>query len=164
MSADIEAPGATPKAKGRKRLLAIASAGGHWAELVRLRPLLDEYRVTYVTTNRGYRADVGDQPFRTVTEASRWDRLKLLRSALQVLWLLVRLRPGVVVTTGAAPGWFALYLGKKLGAKTIWIDSLANGEELSMSGRRASKHADLWLTQWPELAAEGGPEYAGSVL
>ena len=153
-----------PQPRGRKRLLAIASAGGHWAELVRLRPLLDEYRVTYVTTNRGYRADVGDRPFRTVTEASRWDRLRLLRSALQVLWLLVRLRPGVVVTTGAAPGWFALYLGKKLGAKTIWIDSLANGEELSMSGQRAAKHADLWLTQWPELAAEGGPEYAGSVL
>ena len=46
----------------------------------------------------------------------------------------------------------------------LWIDSLANGEELSMSGRRAAKHADLWLTQWPELAEDGGPEYAGSVL
>ncbi len=148
----------------RGRLLAVASAGGHWVELVRLRPLFDEYDVTYVTTHKGYRSDVGDQPFRTVTEASRWDRLKLVRSALQVLWILLRLRPKVVVTTGAAPGWFALYLGRKLGAKTVWIDSLANGEELSMSGRRASKHADLWLTQWPELAQPGGPEYAGSVL
>lgn len=148
----------------RRRLLAIASAGGHWAELIRLRPLLDEYDVTYVTTHKGYRAEVGDRPFRTVTEASRWDRICLMRSALQILWLLIRLRPGAVVTTGAAPGWFALYFAKKLGAKTVWIDSLANGEELSMSGRRAAKHADLWLTQWPELAEAGGPEYAGSVL
>lgn len=154
----------TKREGSRGRLLAIASAGGHWSELIRLRPLFDEYDVTYVTTNKGYRADVGEQPFRTVTEASRWDKLRLLRSALQVLWLLVRLRPKAVVTTGAAPGWFALYLGKKLGAKTVWIDSLANGEELSMSGRRASKHADLWLTQWPELAQPGGPEYAGNVL
>ncbi|MEM8712083.1 MAG: UDP-N-acetylglucosamine--LPS N-acetylglucosamine transferase [Planctomycetota bacterium] len=147
-----------------RRLLAVASAGGHWSELIRLRPLLDEYDVTYVTTNAGYRRDVVDRPFRTVTEASRWDKFKLVVSALQVLWLLVRLRPGVVITTGAAPGWFALMLGKKLGARTVWIDSLANGEELSMSGQRAGKHADLWLTQWPELAREGGPEYAGSVL
>ncbi|MGK0483248.1 MAG: N-acetylglucosaminyl-diphospho-decaprenol L-rhamnosyltransferase [Planctomycetota bacterium] len=156
--------GRSPSRSSGRRLLAIASAGGHWAELIRLRPLFDEYDVTYVTTHKGYRADVGDRPFYTVTEASRWDKVRLMRSALQVLWLLIRLRPGAVVTTGAAPGWFALYFAKKLGAKTIWIDSLANGEELSMSGRRAGKHADLWLTQWPELAEAGGPEYAGSVL
>ncbi|QDV06335.1 Glycosyl transferase family 2 [Planctomycetes bacterium Poly30] len=150
--------------RGRRRLLAVASAGGHWAELIRLRPLFDEYDVTYVTTHAGYASEVQGRPFRTVTEASRWDKLRLMRSALKIAWLLVRLRPGAVVTTGAAPGWFALYFGKKLGAKTVWIDSLANGEELSMSGQRAAKHADLWLTQWPELAQEGGPEYAGSVL
>lgn len=148
----------------RKRLLAIASAGGHWKELVRLAPLLDAYDVTYVTTDVGYRADVEGQPFRTVTEASRWEKFKLLRSALEVLWILVRLRPGVIVTTGAAPGWFALAIGKRLGARTIWIDSFANGERLSMSGERAGAHADLWLTQWPELARPEGPEYAGSVL
>lgn len=148
----------------RRRLLAVASAGGHWKELVRLRPLLERYDVTYVTTDPGYRADVEGRPFRTVTEASRWEKLRLLRSCLEVLWILVRLRPAVVLTTGAAPGWFALWLGKKLGCRTVWIDSFANGERLSMSGERAGRHADLWLTQWPELARPEGPEYAGSVL
>jgi hypothetical protein len=51
-----------------------------------------------------------------------------------------------------------------LGARTIWIDSIANVEELSLSGRRIGKHAHLWLTQWPHLAAPGGPRYEGSVL
>lgn len=148
----------------RRRLLAIASAGGHWKELVRLRSLLDEYDVTYVTTDRAFERDVAGQRFRTVTEASRWDRLRLLRSACEVLWILVSERPRVVITTGAAPGWFALYFGKKLGARTVWIDSFANGDELSLSGERAGKHADIWLTQWPELARPEGPEYAGSVL
>jgi hypothetical protein len=35
---------------------------------------------------------------------------------------------------------------------------------LSMSGRRAGPYATLWLTQWPHLAQEGGPEYRGSVF
>lgn len=148
----------------RRQLLAIASAGGHWKELVRLRPLLEEYDVLWVTTDKAFRRDITKGEFRTVTEASRWDKLRLLRSAAEVLWILIRRRPRVVLTTGAAPGFFALWLGKKLGAKTIWLDSFANGEELSMSGQRAGKHADLWLTQWPELARPGGPEYAGSVL
>lgn len=148
----------------RSRLLAIASAGGHWKELVRLRELLEAYDVTWVTTDRGYAGDIENGRFRTVTEASRWDRLRLARSAAEVLWILVRERPRVVLTTGAAPGFFALWLGKKLGAKTVWIDSFANGDELSLSGQRAGAHADVWLTQWPDLARPGGPEYAGSVL
>ena len=33
-----------------------------------------------------------------------------------------------------------------------------------MSGRRRGRVADAWLTQWPELARPGGPDYAGAVL
>ncbi len=148
----------------RPRLLAIASGGGHWKELVRLAPLFDEYETTYVTTEPGFQRDVPGARFKTVTEASRWDKLLLLKSALEVTWILLRERPRVVITTGAAPGWFALYLAKKMGAKTVWIDSFANGDKLSLSGEKAGKYADLWLTQWPELARPDGPEYAGSVL
>ena len=54
--------------------------------------------------------------------------------------------------------------GKLLGAKTIWVDSIANAQELSLSGKRAGKFADLWLTQWQELSNKNGPQYGGSVL
>jgi len=53
---------------------------------------------------------------------------------------------------------------KLLRMKTIWVDSIANADELSMSGQKAGGCADLWLTQWHHLAAEGGPSYLGSVL
>jgi hypothetical protein len=45
----------------------------------------------------------------------------------------------------------------------VWIDSVANVEELSLSGRLASERVDLCLTQWPHLAA-GLVYYKGSVL
>jgi Oligosaccharide biosynthesis protein Alg14 like len=54
--------------------------------------------------------------------------------------------------------------GRFLGARTIWVDSIANIDVLSMSGQKAGRYADLWLTQWPELASPNGPEYRGSVL
>jgi hypothetical protein len=44
------------------------------------------------------------------------------------------------------------------------VDSIANAEELSLSGRKVRRFADLWLTQWPDLVREGGPEYAGAVF
>jgi hypothetical protein len=46
----------------------------------------------------------------------------------------------------------------------MWLDSIANAEELSLSGRKVGKHADRWLTQWPHLVEEDGPEFHGSVL
>jgi hypothetical protein len=53
-----------------------------------------------------------------------------------------------------------------LGGCTIWLERIANAEELSMSARLARPCCDLWLTQWPHLAspANGGPEFAGAVL
>ena len=77
---------------------------------------------------------------------------------------MARVRPDAVITTGAAPGYFALRLGRLFGARTIWIDSMANAEELSLSGQKARRHADLWLTQWEHLAKPDGPQFLGSVL
>jgi hypothetical protein len=69
-----------------------------------------------------------------------------------------------VISTGAAPGYFAVRIGKLFGARTIWVDSVANAEELSLSGKEAGRHVDLWLTQWPHLARPEGPHFKGNVL
>ena len=90
--------------------------------------------------------------------------ISLVRSAAAILILLLRERPDVVISTGAAPGYFGVRLGKWLGARAVWVDSVANAEEPSMSGEKSGGFVDLWLTQWPHLAREGGPRYLGSVL
>ncbi len=146
------------------RILAIASGGGHWVQLLRLRPALAGHRVTFVTVRESYRRDVEGAPFRVVNDATRWDKVGLATMALRLLWVMVRVRPQVVLSTGAAPGYFAIRLGKMLGARTVWVDSIANVEAMSMTGTLVRKHADLWLTQWPHLAEENGPSYAGAVL
>ena len=158
----IESPGTAPS------VLAIASAGGHWVQLRRLRRAWQGCETVWVTTNAGYRAEVEADGtgarFHTVVEANRWQKLRLLRQLAGILRVLATERPDVVVTTGAAPGYFALRLGRLMGARTVWIDSIANTEELSLSGRRAGAHAVLWLTQWPHLARPDGPHYRGAVL
>ena len=93
------------------------------------------------------------------------------RRCFRMLWLLfqmsfqvLRFRPDVVLTTGAAPGYWACRFGRMFGARTLWIDSVANAGVLSMSGQKAGKVVDLWLTQWEHVATPQGPEYRGSVL
>jgi len=148
----------------RPRVLAIASGGGHWVQLMRLRPAFISADVTYATVDRAYAADVPGHRFRVVSDATSWNKLRLAFLALQVAWLILRERPDVVISTGAAPGYFAVRVGKWFNARTAWIDSIANVEVLSKAGQLAGRHADLWLTQWPHLARPGGPEFMGGTL
>lgn len=147
------------------RILAISSGGGHWIQLLRLRPAFDGCKVVYATVLEGYRSDLdGKEDFRVVPDSNRSNKIGLIRSAWSIFWLICRLRPDVVVSTGAAPGYFGVRFGKWLGARVIWVDSIANAEELSMSGAKAGAFVDLWLTQWPHLARENGPKHFGNVL
>lgn len=142
----------------------VASSGGHWVQLNRLLPAFEGYEKIFVTTDAKYRPTIGSCQFLLVPDASRWNKLRVLWLALVTLKHVLIVRPDVVVTTGAAPGFFAIFFGKKMGAKTIWLDSIANVEELSMSGKMAGKYADLWLTQWEHLAGEGNARYVGAVI
>jgi UDP-N-acetylglucosamine:LPS N-acetylglucosamine transferase len=146
-------------------VLAVSSGGGHWVELLRIRPALDGADVAYVTVNPEYVRDVQGCRFHIINDATRWSKVAALWQALRMLLILLRERPDVIVTTGAAPGYFAVRMGKWFGARTIWLDSIANVEELSMAGRMSERFADLWLTQWPHLAKpDGRPSCAGAVL
>lgn len=155
-----------PSAAGgvRHKVLAISSRGGHWIQLLRLRPAFEGLEVVFVTTDPEYRSMVADAPFYVVQEATRHQKLRMLKMLLQLCWILLRERPTAIVTTGAAPGYFAIRVGKLLRAKTLWIDSIANAEELSLSGQLALSHAHVLLTQWNHLAAPGGAEYQGAVI
>ena len=131
---------------------------------MRLRPAFESQRATYVTTNADYAVDVPGSPLLVVKDANRNEPLNLVRSALQMSLHVLKARPDVVISTGAAPGLFGIMCGRLVGAKTIWIDSIANAEAVSMSGRIATRVANIVLTQWPHLANAEGLQHHGSIL
>ncbi|WP_428334216.1 glucuronosyltransferase [Novosphingobium sp.] len=147
------------------RLLAVASAGGHWIQLCRLRPLFDDYDVLYVTTLGDVAAPSGTRRLQVMPDASRSEPFRLALLWLRLLGVMVFFRPQVVVTTGAAPGLVAIQIGKMFGSRTVWIDSIANSEQLSMSGMMAERLANLRLTQWEHLADPArNVQYFGKVI
>ena len=148
----------------QKKVLVVASAGGHWVQLMRMTPAFEHHQIYWLSTIEGLSKQIPFGLFFKVRDASMWDKPGLLIMAIQIAWLMIRIRPKVVLTTGAAPGYFAVIFGRILGAKTIWIDSIANSEELSLAGKWAGRWAHHWLTQWPELSQKHGPDFIGSVL
>lgn len=146
------------------RILAVASSGGHWEQLMAVRPAFADHDLTYATTTPDPTTILGDMPIHLLPECNARRPLASLRCAWRTLRLVHRLRPEFVISTGAAPGAFALFFGKFYGARTVWIDSVANAERLSLSGRLTAWFADQHLVQWQHLSHPGGSSYWGSVL
>jgi hypothetical protein len=150
-----------------RRLLAVASAGGHWEEMSRIvRDFeLDGWKISYVTTRGGFtpRCPPG-APLYVVSDAHRTRPAACLAMLGEITSILIQTWPDAVLSTGAAPGCVALALGRLLGARTAWIDSMANVQNLSLSGRLVRPFAHIWLTQWSHLSRPDGPEYAGRIF
>ncbi|WP_200942748.1 MULTISPECIES: glucuronosyltransferase [unclassified Rhizobium] len=146
-------------------IVAVASSGGHWQQLLLATQTLRLTRsVLYVTTKPELLAQAGIENGRTVLDCNRDTLGKMVKSIFQCLSIILVHRPAVVISTGAAPGIICLAAGRLIGAHTIWIDSFANVEKLSMSGKIARYVANTWLTQWEHLSTARGPTYAGELL
>ncbi len=144
-------------------ILAISSPGGHWRQLMKLKDAWGEQAVFYATARKSDLDHAGVNGV-VIADGSRRSFLRLIRLGLQFIALIRSQRPRVVVTTGAAPGLVGLVIGKVFGARTVWIDSVANVKRMSLSGRLARPFADVWLTQWQHLEQEFGPMFLGGVL
>lgn len=148
----------------KKRILAIASAGGHWIQLLRLRPAFSECEVVFVSTEPGNAVEVEGYEYFHIINATRKNFWNFFRMFFQSVRILYKVRPQIIITTGSAPGLVALVAGRLYGTKNVWIDSIANVNQLSTSGKHARYFSDLYLTQWKDLAKAGGPEYKGAVI
>jgi UDP-N-acetylglucosamine:LPS N-acetylglucosamine transferase len=148
------------------KMALVASAGGHLTQLMKLRPLWLGRSVFFVTT-----LDIGqsklrdDGPVYVVGESNRQQPIQTLRVLFRCLRTLFHERPTVILSTGAAAGFIMCFFGKLLGAKIIWLDSIANARRLSMSGRMIRPFADLILSQWPDVAAKYPKvQYVGALI
>lgn len=149
-----------PKAK----LLAISSPGGHWIQLNRLCKQLENcYDIIYAMPDALFKPQQNTRVY-SIVDVSADDKWRLLPCALQVLYILLKERPKAILSTGAAPGAVAIGLGKLLGIRTIWVDSIANVKQLSRAGRLVQKHADVFLTQWQHLSDGQTVLFKGAVL
>jgi UDP-N-acetylglucosamine:LPS N-acetylglucosamine transferase len=141
------------------------SGGGHWVQMRRLLPALEGCTLSYVGVYQALDPDLGEAPYYQVRDVSRTDPLGFVVIIWQLWTAIRREQPDVVISTGAAPGLMAILMAKLLRrSRAMWIDSIANTEELSLSGRLARRMVDAWLVQWPHLASPDGPEYWGAVF
>jgi UDP-N-acetylglucosamine:LPS N-acetylglucosamine transferase len=144
-------------------VLAVSSGGGHWEELMLLRPAFDGLDQVFATTNPELARRDGIEHFHYLPDSNRDEPWRAVVCFAASFRLVLRVRPSVFVTTGALPGLFCLIAARLFGARTVWIDSIANSDRPSLSGKFARPFSHEWFTQWKHLATDA-QQYGGAVL
>ncbi len=143
-----------------------ASSGGHLSQLRKIVTAWSGRPVFWVTTVDIVNRSLGDgSRVYAVGECNREHLLRLVGVLFRCIYIVLKEKPDVVISTGAAPGCLMCLLARLRGARIVWLDSITNVERISLSGRLTRPFADLFLVQWPDLVERyPGVEYVGAVI
>lgn len=138
----------------KKTVAFVASAGGHLTQIMRLKPLFNEY-YSFIVTEKTPIKLAAPIPISYVLYCSRKQRLSYLFKATYNVfcsfWIFAKINPDVVVTTGshtAVPFCIYSFLFRK---KFIYIESFAKSSSQTMTGRIVYPLADTFIVQWESM-------------
>ena len=75
----------------------------------------------------------------------------LLANCFISLFIYLRFRPKVIITTGTHTAGPMCCIGKILGSKIVFIEIIANRTSKTAAGSLIYKFADLFVVQWKEM-------------
>ncbi|WP_456277613.1 PssD/Cps14F family polysaccharide biosynthesis glycosyltransferase [Bacillus sp. AK128] len=142
--------------KERKKVLFIASLGGHLTQLLQLKPLFEEFDYHIITEKSVITKELKkDYEISFLVYGAR---NYLFRYFFKFTWntilsfyYFIRERPDVVVTTGAHTSVPICYIAKLFGKKVVFIESFAKTTTPTMSGKIVYPIADLFIVQWESM-------------
>jgi len=141
-----------------KKVLFISSTGGHLNELMQLRPLFDKYNYHIITERDKSTENLKEKYDKKISYLKYGSRKKIITypfiflfNCFKSLYYYIKIRPKYIVTTGTHTAVPMCYLGKLFGSKIIFIETFANIDTKTLSGKLVYPIANLFIVQWEEM-------------
>ncbi|SEO24289.1 Oligosaccharide biosynthesis protein Alg14 like [Amphibacillus marinus] len=140
----------------QKRILLIASIGGHLTQLLQLETLFTNYNYHIVTERSIIAKQLKDRfPVSVLLQGGRNYPIRYLFKFLYNSWKSLAIflikRPDIIITTGAHTAVPMCYLAKLFRRKIIFIESFAKSTSPTLSGRLVYPISDLFIVQWESM-------------
>ena len=142
----------------KKKVLFISSTGGHLSEMMMLNSMFKKYDyhiITEKTKSTDYLKKEYPQKVNYLIYGTKDHMLtypfKLIANCFKSLYYYFKLRPKVIITTGAHTAGPMCCIGKIFGSKIIYIESFANIHTKTITGRIIYHFADLFIVQWESM-------------
>lgn len=146
------------KKNNTKKVLFISSTGGHLSEMLKLSPMFQKYDYHIITEKTKSNIDLLNKypdkvNFLVYGTKSHFliYPFKLIYNSFKSLYLYFKIRPNVIITTGAHTAGPMCCIGKLFGSKIIYIETLANSKTKTVTGRLIYRFADLFIVQWESM-------------
>lgn len=139
--------------KGKKICFA-ASSGGHFEQLLMLKPMMQKYDSFIMTEKTQYSASDKSQKTYYLSQVNRKEKLwpfKLLASSFKSLVIYIKEKPDIVICTGVLAMIPMCLLAKLFKKKLIYIESFAKVTSPTISGKLLYKYADRFYVQWDSM-------------
>lgn len=141
-----------------KKVLFIASTGGHLTELLQLKNMFKRYDYHIITEKTKSNVKLKHEHKNKVDYLVYGTKdkfltypFKLLINCFKSLYLYVKIRPKYIITTGAHTAGPMCCIGKLFGSKIIYIETFANSSTKTITGSLIYHFADLFIVQWESM-------------
>ncbi len=142
----------------KKKVLFIASTGGHLNELMQLSPMFNNYNYYIITEKTKSNISLIEKYQRRISflvYGTKDKKLiypfKFIYNCLKSLVLYIKIRPKYIITTGTHTAVPICYIGKLFGSKIIFIETFANSSTKTLSGKLIYPIANLFIVQWENM-------------
>ncbi len=136
----------------------ISSTGGHLSEMLELKDMFKKYDYHIITEKTKSNTSLIKKYPNRVDFLLYGNKHNLLlypcvviANSIKSLIYYLKYRPKYIITTGAHTAAPMCLIGNFFGSKIIFIETFANVESKTMTGKYVYRFADKFIVQWPKM-------------
>ena len=130
----------------------VGSSGGHLVHLYMLKPFWKNKERFWVTFDKeDARSLLKDEKMYSVYYPSNRSIKALLINTWRALRILPKEKPDLIISSGAAPAIPFFWIGKLMGAKTVYIEVFDRIDAATIAGKLCYPVTDLFIVEWEEM-------------
>lgn len=138
----------------KRKICFAASSGGHYEQLMMLKPLMEKYDSFILTEKTQYEAEVAGEKTYYLKQVNRKEKtflLRMLQNAFLTFGIFLKEKPNVVICTGVLAMIPMCLLVKLFGGKLIYLESFAKVTSPTETGKLLYRFADQFYVQWEPM-------------
>lgn len=140
------------KKKEKVKVCLVGSSGGHLTHLYMLKSLWkdwDRFWVTFDKTDAN--SLLKDEKVYHCFFPTNRNIKNLIKNTFLAIKVLIKERPDLIISSGAAVAVPFFWIGKLMGAKTIYIEVFDRINKPTLTGRLVYPVTDKFIVQWDEM-------------
>lgn len=130
----------------------VGSSGGHLTHLYMLKDFWKDKKRFWVTFDKkDAQSILKDEKKYYCYYPTNRNIFNLIRNTFLAIKVLKKERPDLIISSGAAVAVPFFYIGKLMGAKTVYIEVFDRIDKSTLTGKLVYPVTDKFIVQWEEM-------------